>query len=86
VSSSASARASREASSTTPTWSRDAPGFREDFAAVTAVNNAVSLGVIETPSHGPEPYEGIAALHPIRRVGEISDVVDGILFSSVPRS
>jgi NAD(P)-dependent dehydrogenase (short-subunit alcohol dehydrogenase family) len=42
--------------------------------------NAVSLGIIETPSHGPESYEGIAALHPIRRVGEISDVVDGILY------
>jgi NAD(P)-dependent dehydrogenase (short-subunit alcohol dehydrogenase family) len=42
--------------------------------------NAVSLGVIKTPMHGPESYEGVAALHPIGRAGEISDVVDGILY------
>jgi NAD(P)-dependent dehydrogenase (short-subunit alcohol dehydrogenase family) len=42
--------------------------------------NAVSLGVIKTPMHGPESYEAIAALHPIGRAGEISDVVDGILY------
>jgi NAD(P)-dependent dehydrogenase (short-subunit alcohol dehydrogenase family) len=42
--------------------------------------NAVSLGVIKTPTYGPESYEAIAALHPIGRVGEISDVVDGILY------
>jgi NAD(P)-dependent dehydrogenase (short-subunit alcohol dehydrogenase family) len=42
--------------------------------------NAVSLGVIKTPMHGPESYVAIAALHPIGRAGEISDVVDGILY------
>ena len=42
--------------------------------------NAVALGVIKTPAHDPASYEGIAALHPIGRVGEISDVVDGILY------
>ena len=42
--------------------------------------NAVSLGVIKTPMHGPESYEAFAALHPIGRAGEISDVVDGILY------
>jgi NAD(P)-dependent dehydrogenase (short-subunit alcohol dehydrogenase family) len=42
--------------------------------------NAVSLGVIKTPMHGPESYEAIAALHPIGRAGEITDVVDGILY------
>jgi NAD(P)-dependent dehydrogenase (short-subunit alcohol dehydrogenase family) len=42
--------------------------------------NAVSLGVIKTPMHAPDSYEAIAALHPIGRVGEISDVVDGILY------
>jgi NAD(P)-dependent dehydrogenase (short-subunit alcohol dehydrogenase family) len=41
--------------------------------------NAVSLGVIKRPMYGPESYEAIAALHPIGRAGEISDVVDGIL-------
>jgi NAD(P)-dependent dehydrogenase (short-subunit alcohol dehydrogenase family) len=42
--------------------------------------NAVSLGVIKTPMHGPESYEAMAALHPIGRAGEVSDVVDGILY------
>jgi NAD(P)-dependent dehydrogenase (short-subunit alcohol dehydrogenase family) len=42
--------------------------------------NAVSLGVIKTPMHGPESYDATAALHPIGRAGAISDVVDGILY------
>jgi NAD(P)-dependent dehydrogenase (short-subunit alcohol dehydrogenase family) len=42
--------------------------------------NAVSLGVIETPTQDPASYEGMAGLHPIGRLGEISDVVDGILY------
>ena len=42
--------------------------------------NAVSLGVIETPEHDPASYEGMAGLQPIGRLGEISDVVDGILY------
>ena len=42
--------------------------------------NAVSLGVIKTPAHDPASYEGMATLHPLGRVGEISDVVDAILY------
>ncbi len=42
--------------------------------------NAVALGVIRTPIHDPASYDGMAGLHPIGRVGEISDVVDGILY------
>ncbi len=42
--------------------------------------NAVSLGVIRTPMHDPASYEGMAALHPLGRLGEVSDVVDGILY------
>jgi len=42
--------------------------------------NAVSLGVIRTPMQDPASYEGLASLHPIGRVGEVSDVVDGILY------
>jgi NAD(P)-dependent dehydrogenase (short-subunit alcohol dehydrogenase family) len=42
--------------------------------------NAVSLGVIKTPPHDPASYEGMAGLHPLGRIGEISDVVDGILY------
>jgi len=42
--------------------------------------NAVSLGVIKTPIHDAASYEGMAALHPLGRVGEVSDVVDGVLY------
>ena len=42
--------------------------------------NAVSLGVIRTPMHDAASYAGMAALHPLGRVGEVSDVVDGILY------
>jgi NAD(P)-dependent dehydrogenase (short-subunit alcohol dehydrogenase family) len=42
--------------------------------------NAVALGVIKTPIHDPASYEGMADLHPLGRIGEISDVADGILY------
>jgi len=42
--------------------------------------NAVSLGVIKTPAQDPASYEGLASLHPIGRIGEVGDVVDGILY------
>jgi NAD(P)-dependent dehydrogenase (short-subunit alcohol dehydrogenase family) len=42
--------------------------------------NAVSLGVIKTPMHNPASYDGLAAVHPLGRAGEISDVVDGVLY------
>jgi NAD(P)-dependent dehydrogenase (short-subunit alcohol dehydrogenase family) len=42
--------------------------------------NAVSLGVIQTSMNADESYRGLAALHPLGRVGQVSDVVDGILF------
>jgi NAD(P)-dependent dehydrogenase (short-subunit alcohol dehydrogenase family) len=45
--------------------------------------NAVSLGVIRTPANDPSDsgsYATMAALHPLGRMGEIGDVVDGILY------
>ena len=42
--------------------------------------NAVALGVIKTPAHDPASYAGMAALHPLGRLGEVGDVVDGILY------
>ena len=40
--------------------------------------NAVALGVIETPMHDPASYAGMAG--PVGRLGQISDVVDAILY------
>jgi NAD(P)-dependent dehydrogenase (short-subunit alcohol dehydrogenase family) len=43
--------------------------------------NAVSPGIIQTPAHPPESYEALGGrLPPLGRVGQISDVVDGIMF------
>ncbi|HEY5989379.1 MAG TPA: SDR family oxidoreductase [Streptosporangiaceae bacterium] len=42
--------------------------------------NAVSPGVIKTPEHPPETFDALAGLHPVGRVGQVSDIVDGILF------
>ncbi|MGA8170627.1 MAG: SDR family oxidoreductase [Methylocystis sp.] len=42
--------------------------------------NAVALGTIKTPMHPVEAYEALDALHPVGRMGEISDVVNAILY------
>ena len=43
--------------------------------------NAVSPGVIQTPVHPAESYEDLGdRLPPLGRVGQVSDVVDAILF------
>ena len=42
--------------------------------------NAVAPGTIKTPMHPVETQEGLAALHPVGRMGEISDIVNAILY------
>ena len=42
--------------------------------------NAVAPGVIKTSMHPVESYAQLGALHPIGRVGEISDIVGAILY------
>ena len=51
-----------------------------EFASRGVRVNAVSLGVIKTPDHDPASYDGLETLHPLGRVGEVSDVVDAILY------
>ncbi len=51
-----------------------------EYASSGVRVNAVSLGVIQTPIHDPSSYAGMAALHPLGRLGQVSDVVDGILY------
>jgi NAD(P)-dependent dehydrogenase (short-subunit alcohol dehydrogenase family) len=50
-----------------------------EYAARGIRVNAVSPGVIQTPEHAPETHAGLAALHPLGRVGQVSDVVEGVL-------
>lgn len=42
--------------------------------------NAVSPGIIRTPMHPADAYEFLAEAHPVGRMGEVSDVVDAVLF------
>ena len=42
--------------------------------------NAVAPGVIKTPMHSEQAYAAGAQLAPMERVGDVSDIVDGILF------
>ena len=43
--------------------------------------NAVSPGIIQTPVHPAESYAGLGAqLPPVGHVGQVRDIVDGILF------
>ena len=42
--------------------------------------NAVAPGTIKSPMHPVETYAQLAALHPLGRMGEISDIVDAILY------
>ena len=43
--------------------------------------NAVSPGIIQTPVHPAESYAGLGPqLPPLGHVGQVSDIVDGILF------
>ena len=42
--------------------------------------NAVAPGTIKSPMHSPETYARLDALHPVGHMGEISDIVDAILY------
>jgi NAD(P)-dependent dehydrogenase (short-subunit alcohol dehydrogenase family) len=42
--------------------------------------NAVSPGIIKTPMHPAEAHQALAALHPVGRMGDVSDIVDAVLY------
>ena len=42
--------------------------------------NAVSPGTIKTPMHPEESHAVLAGLHPVGRMGEVSDIVDAVVF------
>ena len=42
--------------------------------------NTVAPGIVKTPMHPPETHEALKGLHPVGRMGEISEVVDAVLF------
>jgi NAD(P)-dependent dehydrogenase (short-subunit alcohol dehydrogenase family) len=56
------------------------PKLALEYAKRSVRVNAVAAGVIKTPMHSFETYAQIAALHPVGHMGEISDIVDAILY------
>ncbi|MBQ0997656.1 SDR family NAD(P)-dependent oxidoreductase [Streptomyces sp. RK62] len=42
-------------------------------------SNAVSLDIIKTPMHSEENHAAFAELHPVGRMGEVSDIVDAVV-------
>jgi NAD(P)-dependent dehydrogenase (short-subunit alcohol dehydrogenase family) len=42
--------------------------------------NAVSAGIIKTPMHPVETHGFFASLHPMGRMGEMSDIVDAVMY------
>jgi len=51
-----------------------------EYAARNIRVNAVSPGIIKTPMHAPESHETLAAFHPMRRLGEVADVAQAVLY------
>ncbi|EUC20313.1 UNVERIFIED_ORG: NAD(P)-dependent dehydrogenase (short-subunit alcohol dehydrogenase family) [Burkholderia sp. CF145] len=42
--------------------------------------NAVSPGIIKSPMHAPETHEALGSLHPVGHMGEMSDIVNAVLY------
>ncbi|MFJ1767020.1 SDR family NAD(P)-dependent oxidoreductase [Amycolatopsis sp. NPDC088138] len=42
--------------------------------------NAVSPGIIRTPMHPAGTHDALAGLHPVGRMGDVSDIVDAIVY------
>jgi NAD(P)-dependent dehydrogenase (short-subunit alcohol dehydrogenase family) len=51
-----------------------------EYAARGIRVNAVSPGIVRTPMHPAETHEALARMHPLGRMGEISDIVDAITY------
>lgn len=51
-----------------------------EYAASNIRFNTISPGVINTPMHAGENHEVLAKFHPLARLGEISDIVDAVLY------
>jgi NAD(P)-dependent dehydrogenase (short-subunit alcohol dehydrogenase family) len=42
--------------------------------------NAVSPGIMKSPMHAPETHAALGALHPMGHMGEMSDIVNAVLY------
>jgi NAD(P)-dependent dehydrogenase (short-subunit alcohol dehydrogenase family) len=51
-----------------------------EYAANNIRFNTVSPGVINTPMHAQGNHAALAKFHPLGRMGEVSDIVDAVLY------
>lgn len=51
-----------------------------EFAGEGIRFNAIEAGIIDTPMHKPETHEFLKSLHPIHRIGRVSEIVDAVLY------
>ena len=51
-----------------------------EYAASNIRFNTVSPGNINTPMHAKDDHTALAKFHPLARMGEISDIVDAVLY------
>ena len=51
-----------------------------DYAKRGIRANAVAPGIIKSPMHAPETHGALGALHPMGHMGEMSDIVNAILY------
>lgn len=51
-----------------------------EFAERGIRANAISPGIIKTPMHAPEAYDALAGLHPMKRMGEVADFTQALLY------
>ncbi|MFK4264759.1 SDR family NAD(P)-dependent oxidoreductase [Streptomyces milbemycinicus] len=51
-----------------------------EYATRGIRTNAVSPGTIRTPMHPEDTIADLAALHPVGRLGEVSDIVDAVIY------
>ncbi|HUR02512.1 MAG TPA: SDR family oxidoreductase [Nonomuraea sp.] len=55
-------------------------GLAIEYATRGVRVNAVSPGTIKTPMHPEESHQVLASLHPVERMGEVSDIVDAVVY------
>jgi NAD(P)-dependent dehydrogenase (short-subunit alcohol dehydrogenase family) len=51
-----------------------------EYAARGIRVNTVAAGIIRTPMHPEQTHDALASMHPLGRMGEISDIVDAIVY------